>query len=67
MILKGFSSLNDSVCLQWLGTGLAWGLPLTQAAHPGAVGPALQGYQLSPMGPKASEIKGKAKTKVSLL
>lgn len=49
------------------GWALVWGLPLTQAAHPGAVGPALQGYQLSPMGPKASEIKGKAKTKVSLL
>lgn len=67
MIMKGFSSLSDSVCLQCLGTGLLWGLPLTQAAHPGAVGSALLGFQLSPEGPKASEIKGKAKTKVSPL
>lgn len=66
MILKGFSN-HDSVCRQCLGMGLVWDLPLTQAAHPGAVGSALQGYHLSPTGLKASEIKGKAKTKVSPL
>lgn len=53
--------------LCYLGMCLVWGLPLTQAALPGAVGSALQGYQLSPTEPKESEIKGKAKTKVSPL
>lgn len=67
MILKGYSNLNDSVCLQCLDIGLVWSLPLTQAAYPGTVGSALKGYKLSPTGPKTSEIKGKAKTKVSLL
>lgn len=59
MILKGFSNLNDSVCLQCLGTGLVWGLPLTQAAHPGSMCSALRVISSALQGPKHLKLKAK--------